>query len=39
MAGMQAGPSSAGTSAVDILIIPASEETTIARHCAARLSG
>lgn len=29
---------SAGDSEVDILIIPTSEETTIARHCAAKLS-
>jgi len=29
----------AKTSEVDILIIPTSEETTIARHCSAKLSG
>jgi acetate kinase len=29
----------AGDSQVDILIIPTSEETTIARHCSAKLSG
>ncbi len=38
MAGMQARPSSAGTS-VDILTIPPGEQATIARHCAAKSSG
>jgi len=27
-----------GNSGVDVLIIPTSEETTIARHCASKLS-
>jgi acetate kinase len=30
---------SARNSEVDILIIPTSEATTIARHCSAKLSG
>ena len=29
----------AKSSLVDILIIPTSEETTIARHCSAKLTG
>jgi len=29
----------ARNSEVDILIIPTSEETTVARHCSAKLSG
>jgi len=29
----------AKTGEVDILIIPTSEETTVARHCSAKLSG